>query len=319
MLGFTNKHFRIARVFGVDIEIDISWFVIAAIVVWIGSGFYSGPLLSKLAIGVLFAGLFFFGLFLHEFSHSVVSKLRGINVSRMRFGLLGAAAFMEHQPRSPKDEFLIGVAGPLTSFLVAFGFLVLHGSVGFIHDTKTLSGLVMYLVVINAVIGLFNSLPAYPLDGGRFIARAILWQVSGNALWSMRWASRIGELFGKAMIFYGVVGAVLILLGSQALLSNPFWFILLGFFLANAARGSYLGYLLSFYRVRDCMRLLSSGPIIKDYLYGEAEIVSADSTLDKVIEKGLSTDMRIFHVEEDGKLVGTISPREIKEFIDKQK
>jgi len=314
VFGF-GKSFRIFRIWDVDIEINISWIFILAYIVWIGSGMHSGSMFPKILTGFFFAALFFFGLFLHEFSHAVVSKLRGINVSKMEFVLIGAAAFMDEQPRSPKDEFLIGIAGPLMSFLIA-GVLFLVAALVIPSSAETLVKVVFLAAILHGAIGVFNSIPAYPLDGGRFIARALLWKLTGNALKSMRQATQLGEFFGKLLIAAGLAGVALIVLAPEYLYWNPWWTLFIGFFVMMAAKGSYLGYLFTFFKVKDCMREFAvpterSTLDLEDYV-----VVSSDLGLDKLLDKSRASESSLFFVEEDGKIVGEISITEVRKFIE---
>lgn len=317
MFGF-GKSFRIARIFSIDIEVDVSWLLIFCFFVWIGSGIYSGGLTQKVLIGITFASLFYLGLFLHELSHALVSKMRGINVSRMKFMLLGAGAFMDEQPRSPKDEFLIGIVGPLTSFLVAVVFFVVSRLIVSLNGPEVLVNLSVYLVFANCIIGAFNMLPAYPLDGGRCIARAFLWWIYGDHLKSIKQACQLGRMFGWLIVLSGALGVIMLFVCPQYLFWNPVWMLIIGWFLLNAARGSYYGYILSVRKVRECGRSITEIMLRHTSDYYNWPRISADATLMKAIETMRSMKWPILLVEDDGKIVGEISERDITIFIENQ-
>jgi len=316
VFGF-GKAYRLFRLWGVDVEIDAGWMVMFALFVWMGSGFYAGGLFGKLAVGILFASVFYLGLFLHEFSHTVVAKLRGIPVRRMRFALLGAAAFIEKQPRTPKEEFFIGVAGPLASFAVAFLFLITYVFIGPVRDIEVLSKLVGYLVVINVVLGAFNLLPAYPLDGGRCFARAFLWSIWHDPKKSLRYACRLGEMFAWFFILLGAVGLILMFVAPGYVYWNFLWMAVLGWFLLTAAKGSWRGYILSTLTARDVMRPIDQQSAA---LYRkESKVVLTDTTLDKVVQVMHETDSTHCLVEDrNGKIIGRIDPLDIMALVRKE-
>lgn len=314
MFGF-GKPYRLFRLWGVDVDVDAGWMIVFGFFVYIGSGFYSGGLFWKVAIGVLFAVVFYLGLFIHEFSHTVVAKLRGIPVRRMQFSFLGAGAFIEKQPRSPKEEFLIGIAGPLASFAIALIFWIAYVFVGPVRNSEVFSNLVEYLIIINVVLGAFNLLPAYPLDGGRCFARAFLWTISHDPKKSMRQACRLGELFGRFFIFLGIVGLILILIAPGHVYWNFIWMAVLGWFLINAAKGSWRAYILSCFTARDCMQPIDQQTAAW-YLREGSKVVPEDTTLDKVLQVMHETDLIHCLVEDgSGKIIGMIDPRSIMKIV----
>ncbi|HBA43518.1 MAG TPA: site-2 protease family protein [Alphaproteobacteria bacterium] len=140
---------------------------------------------------------------------------------------------MEEEPKDAKTEFLMAIAGPIASLLLALVFgLCATISINF-GATAAVSGIFSYLSLINGVLALFNLVPAFPLDGGR-VLRAALWRWKGDVRWATRIAARAGSGFGLVLIILGVLN---ILSGNFV---GGMWWFLIGMFLIGAARGSYI-------------------------------------------------------------------------------
>jgi Zn-dependent protease/predicted transcriptional regulator len=208
-------------------------------------------LTTNIVLGVVASLLFFMSILLHELAHSLVARARELPVRRITLFFFGGVSNIEREPPSPSSEFLIAVVGPITSLLLGAGFIWLGGmSVPNMGETvenpmQVLAGLgplatmLLWLGPINILIGLFNLLPAFPLDGGR-ILRSIMWSMMDNFRRATRWATAIGQGFGWLMILAGlamVFGATLPVLGTGIL--NGIWFAFIGWFLINAASQSY--------------------------------------------------------------------------------
>ncbi len=225
------KGLRIGRVFGIEISIDPSWLVIAFLFSW---SFYLQFALrfEDLDQGVLIVmagatALVFFGsVLLHELSHSVMARRLGVEVEGITLFLFGGVSKMKMEASKPRDEFLIAVVGPLTSLLLAAAFwlVVTLGS-------GVLSPLVLfplgYLGWLNLLLGVFNLLPGFPLDGGR-VLRSILWKVRGNLVSATRGAARGGRVIASLLIAIGIFSVFRGDLGGL-------WMAAIGWFLLQAA------------------------------------------------------------------------------------
>jgi predicted transcriptional regulator len=138
---------------------------------------------------------------------------------------------MEDEPSGPGLEFLMAFAGPGMSLIlsgIGFGAMAVLRS---IEASPMLQIPVEYLTYINLSVAVFNLLPGFPLDGGR-VLRSILWAVTGDILKATRWASRMGQLLGYALVAVAVVG---VLRGSLDLI----WFAVMGWFLSSLAGAAY--------------------------------------------------------------------------------
>ncbi len=225
-------------IFGFKIRADPSWLLIAALIVWSLStsyfpvtleGYSQGTYISMSIIAML--GLFA-SLIFHELSHSLVARRFDLKVGGITLFLFGGVAELEQEPRDPKSEFWIAIAGPLSSYFLAIVAYILVAILGQDQASTPLYAVLSYLGLINIVLATFNLFPAFPLDGGR-VFRAALWHFKGDLMSATRIASQAGTFFGIALIILGVMSIF-----TDAGLGG-LWQILIGFFIMSASRGSY--------------------------------------------------------------------------------
>jgi Zn-dependent protease len=232
--GRREKGFPIVRMFGIPISIDWTWLIIGTIVVVsLFTGFASSyPRSSQSLIwaAALFtAVLFFSSLVLHELSHSLVARARGLNVLGIRLFVFGGVSELKREPSKANDELLMAVVGPVTSSVLA---LVFWGArLGFPPDSLA-RAVATWLATINLALAAFNLLPGFPLDGGR-ILRAILWRVTGDFQKASRVATRMGSI-----IAYGLILAGVFLMFGKGSWMNGVWIAFIGWFLLSAANSS---------------------------------------------------------------------------------
>jgi len=234
---------------GIRIGVDYSWFIVLfLVIIWL-SGFYrevlgaSQDAVEPYLLAVVSALLFFGSILLHELGHALVALRRGIGISDITLWLFGGVARMRRDSDSPGTEFKIAVAGPLVTLAIAVACVAIGiaaaGTDEFSRamvvdrdtDTSGVLALLAWLGTINALILLFNLIPAFPLDGGR-IARAIAWRVSGNRNRATQFAGILGQGFAYVFIAAGAFWA----LGVGNVIGG-IWLALVGFILAQSARG----------------------------------------------------------------------------------
>ena len=195
--------------------------------------------------------LFFACLFAHELSHALVARARGLPIHKITLFLLGGMAQMEEEPSDASTEFWMAIAGPIASGAIGFILLALARALGWIpwRPAQTPGvAILVWLGYINLVLGAFNMIPGFPLDGGR-VLRAIIWWVTGNADRSTKIAAQIGQLIGAGFIAYGIVS----FFGHGGV--GGLWFAFIGYFVIQAAGTSLkqlqVGSVLRGLRVRD--------------------------------------------------------------------
>ena len=236
---------------GIRISVDYSWFFVLFLIIFWLSDFYSsvldanrgdaGPYLLAVASALAFFG----SILLHELGHAFVSMRRGIGISDITLWMFGGVARMTRDTDSPRTEFEVAIAGPL----VTLGIAIACGAIGILAagseefwkamrvedqaDTSGVLALVAWLASINALVLLFNLIPAFPLDGGR-VARAIAWAITGDRNRATRTAARLGQAF--SYVFIGV-GIFMLVQGDPV---GGIWLALIGFILGQSARGAVL-------------------------------------------------------------------------------
>lgn len=238
---------QLGRVFGIRIGASPSWFVVLFLMIYVLSGYFSdlvdGSSTTGFVLAVAAAGLFFASLILHELGHALVARRNGIEIAGIDLWFFGGLAKLSRDSRSPGEEFRIAAAGPAVTLAVVglcFAAGMAITSAGNVVDSAVFSNssaspalaLIGWLGFINAVLFIFNMVPAFPLDGGR-IARAIAWKATGDKNRGTRFSARIGQGFSWLMIGFG-----LYLLISDVSPGNGVYFVILGWFLGSAARGA---------------------------------------------------------------------------------
>lgn len=229
-----GRSWRVGRLFGIDIRIDPSWILIAFLVTYslyvrFGLRFDELGSSSSLLLALVFGILFFVSVLGHEMAHALTAKRRGIEVEGITLFLFGGATHARVDSRKPRDELVISIVGPITSLILGGVCLLIARAMTW-PDQPVAWGF-GYLGVVNVLLGVFNMLPGFPLDGGR-VLRAIVWRATGN----FRRATRIAGVSGQ-VVGYGLMAAGVAWLINDEL-GNAIWFAFIGWFLVQAARFS---------------------------------------------------------------------------------
>jgi Zn-dependent protease len=228
------RGFRIARVFGIDIAIHPSWFIILAVLVWsladsVFPSAYAWSRATYWIVAVVSALLLFVSVIIHELAHSLIAKRQGIPVKNITLFVLGGVSSLEEESHSPGREALMAGAGPLSS-LVLGGIALAIGRA--LKTPETVRAILLYLGSVNILLGVFNLLPGFPLDGGR-VLRAALWKRSGDMLRATKAAARTGTVLGYLLIAAGVAMAFF------GTLLGGIWLAFVGLILTRASEAAY--------------------------------------------------------------------------------
>jgi Zn-dependent protease/predicted transcriptional regulator len=298
-----GKRITLFKLLGFSVRIDLSWIIIVILVTWsLALGLFPQyykdlPQATYWLMGAIGALGLFASIVFHELCHSLVARRYGLPMKGITLFIFGGVAEMEEAPPSAKVEFLMAVAGPISSILLGgffYGILVLGRGIGFPDPVK---GVIGYLAVINMVLAGFNLLPAFPLDGGRML-RATLWSWKGDLRWATSIASRIGTGFSMVMVFFGIL---------QVLLGNfigGIWWFMIGMFLQNAARGSYQQVL---------TRQAFKGEKVRRFMEPNPVTVPPSISIKELVEEFFyKYYFKMFPVVENGKLLGCITSQQIK-------
>ena len=230
--------FRLFSLFGFEVSVDASWFLLAVLIGWTLAGSVFPSLTPGLSTAsyrgmaaAATAGLLLSIVF-HETAHSLVARHYGMPIRGITLFIFGGVAEMTTEPSRPRDELLMAAAGPAASLLLAIIMFLLSAGVVAGDGPAPIAGVLWYLALINFVLAVFNLVPAFPLDGGRMF-RAALWAWRGDLDWATRIAAGAGNLFGTLLIVLGLIGVL------QGDFIGGIWRFLIGMFLRGAASASY--------------------------------------------------------------------------------
>jgi len=226
---------RVGRIVGIEVGLHWSLAIVFVLIVWTLAGQVFPSVVpdqppSAYWIVAAVAGLLFYvSLLSHEMGHAVVARRLGVKVEGITLWIFGGVARLRGDAATPVAEVKIAVAGPLVSLVLA----VVFGAATFALDATggppLIEGACAWLAGSNAMLLLFNLIPAFPLDGGRLL-RAWLWQRSSDRYRATSSAALLGRICAFLMIGLGLVA-----LFAQGALSG-LWLIFLGWFLMSAAR-----------------------------------------------------------------------------------
>lgn len=225
---------RLFRIFGIDVGVHASWLVIFGLVTWsLAVGYFPGAvpgLAQETAwlLGALAAILLFVSVLLHELAHSLVAKTQGLDARSITLFIFGGVSNLAGESKKPSTEFLVAIVGPITSFVIAGLAFLAAGALGLASPAGAVAG---YLALINALLGGFNLVPGFPLDGGR-VFRAIAWTATGSLRRGTEIAVRVGQLVAYGFLVWGFFRV----LNGDIL--GGIWIAAIGWFLQSAATAS---------------------------------------------------------------------------------
>lgn len=303
------RTFRIGSLIGVPILISPSWFLLFGLTTWLlATQFYPDALRdagrsTHYAMAIASVILFFVSIILHELAHALVARAYRIPVRSITLFLLGGVAQITREAARPIQELLMAAAGPLTSFVLSgifFGAWFLLGA----NDSRPIDYVLVWLALMNLILGVFNLLPAFPMDGGR-IFRSIAWMVTGN----YNRATSIAAWTGRGFAFTGIGLGLAAILGKNVILAeDPMsgaWLIFLGVFLENAARKS-----VEQNRLVQELRQYKA----EDLMHRDPPVVDGRQTVGALARGVIELNPRVcYMVQDEGSLAGLISGNELRE------
>ncbi|MFC1981786.1 site-2 protease family protein [Chloroflexota bacterium] len=293
---------RLGRIAGIEIGVHYSWIFIFTLVVWsLAQGFfpqtYPGwDTAIYWTTGILAATLLFVSVLLHELAHSLVARSRGMPVHSITLFIFGGMSNIEREAEKPKVEFAMAIVGPLTSLALAGVFWGVSQTIE--NEMSPLAALLGYLTLINIILGIFNLLPGFPLDGGR-ILRSVLWSTTGDLIKATNIAAMVGRFLGWALIALGVF---------QMFAGNfmgGLWLAFIGWFISSAADAS---------RREVTLRERLSGAPVRDVMYASPETVDSTTTVAEVVWDIFRQRHRhAVPIRQNNHLVGIVTITDIKE------
>ncbi|MFP4083035.1 MAG: site-2 protease family protein [Candidatus Aminicenantes bacterium] len=299
-----GKRINLFKIFGFSVRIDLSWLILGVLITWtLATGlfphYYEGLKTSTYwLMGIGGALGLFFAIVFHELSHSLVARRFGLPMHGITLFIFGGVAEMTEEPPSPKAEFFMAVAGPISSIvlgLALFGIRFLGDGMGW---STPVVGVFNYLALINLILAGFNLMPAFPLDGGR-VLRSVLWGWKDNLRWATLISSRIGSGFGVALIVLGVIDVVM---GNFI---GGIWLFLIGMFMRNASRMSYQQLII---------RRSLEGEKVRKFMVSDPVTVPPSLSVEDLVEDYIyKHHYKMFPVVEGGKLNGCVTINQVKD------
>lgn len=298
-----GKPINVLKFAGFRIGVDISWFFIAILLSWtLAAGYFpyyyphqTGGQYWLMGISGML-GLFV-SVILHELGHALVARRFNLPIEQITLFIFGGVAEMKEEPPSPKAEFMVAIAGPIVSAIIALCMYVLYSMGQKLGWPTSVIGVTNYLAWINLVIVIFNLVPAFPLDGGR-ILRAILWGWKNNLGWATRITTQLGSAFGFALIFLGILSFIT---GS---LFIGLWWMIIGLFLHQAA---------SYSRAQFYVKQELQNDKVEKFMTKNPISVSPDITIKDFIDQYVyQSHHHLYPVSENNQLLGYISLKEVK-------
>jgi len=298
-----KRKIELFKLLGFSVSLDVSWGIILFLVVWsLAKGAFPAyyPNLSPQTywiMGVAGALGLFVSIVIHEFSHSMAARKYGMDIKGITLFVFGGVAEMKDEPKTPKIEFLMAIAGPITSLFLSLLFGGLYQAASAVYAPVPIVAVLGYLGAINLILAIFNMIPAFPTDGGR-VLRAILWRIKGDILWATRTASRISVFFAMFIIFMGFISII------QGNVIGGIWWILIGSFLFSVANSSYQSLII---------KQSFAGQSVKDYMKIDLIAVPSHIMLQEFVDEYLYRyNHKMFPVTKEGKISGLITLNALK-------
>ena len=297
---------KLGRIFGIEIGLHYSWIIIALLITFSLAGHFRehNPSWGEgviWATSVVTALLFFTTIIVHELSHATVAQARGLPVRSITLFALGGVAEIEKDARDAKTEFWMGIVGPITSLLIGVICLLISLAFGWTPDgfpATPLLAMLVWLGYINIMLGIFNLVPGFPLDGGR-VLRAIVWWITGDATRATSIAARLGQIVAFGFIMVGIFRFF-----SGAGIGG-LWIAFIGWFLLSASRENYAQVAIS-----DTLR----GVKVRDVMTQRYPTVDSRTNLQILVDEYfLRTGRRCLFVTQNEQVVGLITPHEVRE------
>ncbi len=316
--------FRLGKLFGIDLFVDWSWTLIFLLMTWNLTAVFrtwhpTWNIGSSFVLAALAAILFFSSVLAHELGHSVVATSFGMKVREIRLFLFGGVSNIEKEPPSPGIELLMAIAGPLVSFAIGVASLaaaaVILGVRGVAFDAadpmSTLAGLdplttlLVWLGPVNIMVGAFNLIPGFPLDGGR-VLRAIVWRITGDLHKATFTASIVGRGIGWLFVVMGIAmvfGVKIPFFGQGA--GSGVWLAFIGWFLTSAAERTFDNLV-----VQEILENVSVAQIMRRTGY----VVPPETTVRSAVDEWFmrSSERAFPVVSDDNKLLGLVCVADIR-------
>ena len=300
-----NESFRLGRIAGIDVGVNWSVLVIVWLLAWsLAAGYLPTAEpgyrpVEYWLVGIAAAVVFLASLLAHEMGHALVAIRSGVGVHGITLWLFGGVSKLDSEATNPDDELRIALVGPAVSLGIAGAAAAVAVTLAALDAPGLAVAAFAWLATINVVLGVFNLIPAAPLDGGR-VLRAILWRRRGDHLSATLSAADAGRVFGFVLIGLGILQAAL------GLLVGGLWMVFLGWFLLSAARAE---------QTHAVVMEGLAGVQVRQVMTAEPVVVEAGLSVDRLLD-----DVVMQHrcsafpvVGSDGEVRGLLTLSRVKE------
>jgi Zn-dependent protease len=293
--------FRIGKIAGIEIDVNVSWIIILVLLTvslatgWFRQLYPGWSTATYWLIAFLSSLLLFVSVLLHELAHSLVARRRGLPVKSITLFIFGGVSNIEREPPSPGIEFQLAFVGPLTSIII--GVICFLLQVPLRGSNSPLEGILFYLAVSNLLLGVFNLIPGFPLDGGR-VLHSIIWKLTG----SMRQASRVATITGQVIAYLFILIGIWIFFAGDIL--DGIWFGFIGWFLLSAAQSA---------NAQGMLTSVLRGVTVGEVMNPKPTTVPADISLQHLVDAYfLPSGLRYALVMQADHLVGLMTLSDIR-------
>ncbi len=289
----------LGRIAGIRLQISYSWIVVFALTVatlatsWFPINDPGVDAVTYIGLGIIGAVLLFLSVVVHEAAHVAFARYRELPISRMTIYPFGGVSDLDDELRAPGEEFQLAALGPLANFILAGIAASLQAA--YLGQNDLAAALFGYLDAANVILGLFNLLPGFPLDGGR-VLRAIVWRATDDAEKATSWSLLAGQVVAYFLMLWGIVQFFVTGLGSAG---AALWLVSLGWVLLMAVRSESR---------RVLVDALFQGVTVADVMRSAPASIPASTTLQQVVDDHvLAHGMRAAPVTRAGRLAGLIT------------
>ncbi len=295
-----NSSFRLLHIRGIPVEIHISWLLIFFLFsLSLAQGYFPAMvegLSSQVywAAGIITTLLIFASVLTHELGHSFVAISEGIPIKKITLFIFGGVAQMEAEPNSPRSEFRITAAGPLTSLLLA----IITGALYYLFFApgELIGEAIFFVARVNLIMAVFNMIPAFPLDGGRLF-RSVVWLFGKSVLK----ATRIAVIVGSVLAFMAMGLGFMIIFFMEDIWG--IWLIFLGWMIYQAGQSSYS---------QLVFKETFSGMKVSEVMSRDLQTISPDATLDELADYFLHHKYGAFPVVYGSTTHGLVTLQDLK-------
>jgi Zn-dependent protease/CBS domain-containing protein len=258
-------------------------------------------------MGSIGAIILFISVLLHELMHSVVALRYGIKVRQIILFIFGGVSEITEETRDFRKEFKIAIAGPAASFAIAGALAASWWLVSQITPSEQqllvtkqiVEGILLYGAIINTMLGAFNLIPAFPLDGGRILrAGLVAWKKDFDG--ATRTVARVG-----IAISYGFMGVGFLIMISGSFISG-IWILLIGWFINSGAQ-SYLS--------QHELTSVLAGVRLKDIMNTRVIAVRRDVKIAELLKEYFAIYMKSSFpvIDYDGRMLGMVTLKRVQE------